>query len=601
MSTVTVHSTQSGALRIPTRAISAYRPGKQGTYHGIALAPLLPKNPEEGLSSLGKGTQSVINDASGAFRTALSLPFEPWLSHPMYPDAPNTHGFQVIGATSATNFGIGLMNLHGAVQSAAHADDIGDKRGVGYKIGDGLVSGLQSAFGADYAVFRVANIGQCVTAGRDPVESARWGDLSNQTGLWGNYLGAALYGGLSISEGLTAWESYSLERKLKGKTDEQQIVYLKNRLHADEDTLIEKEKKRLSKAGYDILDPDDIDRVARENIDKQGEAVALQQQKGMLESQIKFMREHGMCRKDFTLKADKENDELGDFVRQRLGQQILQQHGKELLVQKLKEKKITKLTRRMGAEAVKELEKPADKIELAKIQLSHSNTKWSHTGKAVLYGLGCAGMIALCIFTGGVPALVISILLAFVFMAELRLSYNRMQEMRQDHTAPPGKYDAVMPAASRGLAVATITTSVILAVAFGLLLWPLLIPAALTLLWIVVSSFHLTYIAERRANYIKHLLEEKEKLEIHDFAYIVAHSNNEQIDFGVIEQARDKLSPRDRIGIQQSLSDKPDESAMMKRARYKEAIEKWTIESQKLALDSLCIDLADQFGDRFNT
>lgn len=561
-----------------------------------ALTPLLSTEHAPRFSPLGSRWQPLVNDASSGLRSAIAVPFDSWVASPYYPDTPNTAGFQAIGFTSATNGPIGISNLIGAGESGAHSYTIGDTRAVGYSVLDGTASLAQAAFGFDYGVFRVANIGTVVAP-----ENATWTDLSNATGFWGNVLGAALYLPIAAGEMWKFGESASFASKVAGKgSDKEKIAYLQKRLHADESTLIEKEKKKVVKddpslKGQVVA----IERIAKRNIAEKARAAAVQEQSGLLKKQIEFMRENGMCGKGFSL----EPKELEALVNERLSPSVLEAHGKAILVQRLKEKKVSKLTRRMGADAVKELEKTPDKVELAKIEVSHSKTKWKYFKRGLLYALEGAAFIALCFVTGGAPLWIVlglSIGLAIGFLFEMKWSIERMRDIRDKSDSAPGNWDEAWPIGSAALAIAAAVTMIVITVGTGG--WgALILPLILSSLWIGASGYHYACIQERREKYVDKLLQ-KDRLQLDEFAFVLANVKPHQIKNDLERDLMPKLSPLDRKSIIPLLdAPKTRETFEEKRRRYQKAAEEWQLEKQKLSLMDLQMRLSQRFGtERFN-
>lgn len=550
-----------------------------------ALTPLASRDLAPSFSAQGRQCISVINDGSSALRTVLSIPIEPWASSPYFPESG--HGFQVVGATSATHAGLGLLNLYGSAEGAAHASDIGDTRGVGYKAIDGATSLAQSAFGFDYAAFRVANVAQMITTGDT---AARWGDLSAKTGFWGNVTGAALYGFSAGSYFLLARESGKFKDKLdKFETEGEKVAYLQHRLHADKETLVKKEIKRLEKESPNLAGTEAIERLAERNIGAKAQAVAVDQQKKLLEKHIEFMKENGMCGKGFSLKKE----ELEAVVRERLGADALEEHGKEILVEKLKQKKVEKLTRRLGADAVKELQSP-DKVDLSKIEVSHDKTRSNYKKRALLFALEAAAFVLLTIFTGGTSVLAITIFLAIAFTIELYMSYERMQELRKD-TSTPGKYDEAWPVGYMIFnAVLTAAMYTIMELA-GLAFAPLILPLILSGMWIGTNCYQIYSIRERREQYIDRLFE-KDNLRPDEFIYILENGRPRHLE--KLEKAFDKLNWHDQSGVEQFLKTPEDsETSEQKRKRYIKAAADYILESQKLCLQELAEGLEMRFGE----
>lgn len=562
--------------------------------HTVELLPEVPRSLASNFTNEAQHTQNYINAGAATLGTAFEcasaeMPVtDEWIANPLFPDGP-AHGFHIIGTTSATNVGLGLLHMYKKGQESVQAYEIGDTRGVGLHAVDTAGSLAQAGIGAAHTIFRISSIGELVAESRH-ADPGAWENLTSQSGFAGGVLGGALYTLAAIPEAFKAYDSFAFKRKLdKLETEGEKIDYLKRRLHADEDTLLAKEIKRLEKQDFRLIGTEAVARLAERNIAAQAEALAVERQTGILKNHISAMRKYQICGKGFTLKPE----ELEKVVRTRMSRDELQEHGKKLLVERLKAKKIVKMTRILGPDAVKELENPTDKIELAKIEISHSKKRKEYLCMTVFFVIGAvASFLLICglsALSGPLPLLILTGVLMCVFLAEIHHAHTKLEEVKKHDTSAPGKYDEAWPLSSLAMTAASIAVALALSSSFGLAL-------VLALVWMAMSYKHYKHIGERREKFMDNLMD-KPALDPLEFAYILENGSKDRLEKS-FDKAFDKLNWRDQQEIEEFLkAPEEGESIDQKKKRYLAAIAEWQMEAHKLSLYELATDLECHFGE----
>lgn len=534
----------------------------------IGLQPSPPSSLASNFSPHSKHAQASYVTSASTVYNAMNLPFDQWVDTPVFPDAPTSHAFQIIGITNASATGLGALNLYMLGKEAGKAQKRNDTKGVGYCVAEGMTATAQIGVGVSSTLFRTSCIADVVTSA-DGQNSTYWGSLSNQSGLASGLLSGIVYAGMSIVEAAKAYESYSFKSQLDTfKTESEKIKFLKNRLNGDDEGQASR-----------------VDAVARKNIAAQAEAMALQEQTEVMKGHIETMRKYKICDKDFVPNQEK----LEQLVRSRMSQPALEEHGQKLMAERLKTKRLIEMNRILGTEAVKELQNPISKIELSKIEVSHAATRKKYRNKALFFLGGALLTISLAIVaaaTGGTALLVLSAVMIAVYIREMYMAYKRIQEMDVEDASAPGKYDKGWPIGSIILSVASIAATIVLCSTIGLPLVPLIFSFALALLMIGMNCMHYRYIGKREEQFLEKLLN-KTNLQPPEFSYIAERGSKTQI-----EKAYALLNVRDRKGVDQFLQlPQAGETIQHFRKRYLKAIEQWLEENHKLYLQRLAGEL----------
>ncbi len=577
----------------------------------VAFTPVLSSTMEPTLSSQGPQFQDVVSAFSTVHRYTFSevapgiVPS--WKNSAYYPDLPLSNsssgspGFQLLGATSITTSGFGVLDTYNAVKNGAEAYRIGDTRGIGYSMLEGTLGVTELAYGPVVGTYRVSSIGSLLKAG-DSVASAPWTKVANESGMGLMGLLTVIYGAVAAIETGKAWDSYSFQKKVDKRHDpKEKLAYLKKRLQADEATLLAKEKKKLIKQDHNLTFwTKRLDKLAKANIEAQGKALAIQEQTGQLKEQIALMKKLKIGNQGFTLTQN----QLESVVKKRFSDKGLSAHGKQLLIRNLQQKKIAKMTRLVGDKAVQLITqaKRPNPITLAEIEHASSDMNGRYRKRAALYITGTVLTALSIVFTGGMAAIVLSIGLGLVYGVELYWSYKRMEALRKDDSSPPGARDKIIPLASLALNFAIGTTIAILAAFYPISLSALVLTGIGLLLWAGLNCRQLQYVDERKKRYVERLFH-KPHLEIQEFSYVVTHGTAEQS----MECMR-KLSKKDQKALQErirlqkredtlkGLSVMRVESLPQQQQRFVQACTDWIFELQKLALQPLARELELEFG-----
>ncbi|MBS3904233.1 MAG: hypothetical protein KGZ39_02780 [Simkania sp.] len=528
------------------------------------------KKTEVPISSMGIVSQIQVNDLSGATRTLAGLPVPSWMGSKVYPDVPNSALLQLLGSSTVTNAPIGAYFAYQAARSTKTAYRLGDKRGVILGGVDTFTNVAWSSMGASYAGVRATAIGSMIRP-----TSQGFANASKTFGMVGGILGAILYAGAALYEFLVhpgRIFSKSLASKLaEKKGTHEKVNYLKNRLGLDNQKLMAKACEGKSEAEFQKAALEDLRPMAKRNVQLLGKYHKIETTSGI------------SARK------------LDDLVVAYFGKENLVEYGKTVLAERLRSKKIQKMSRDLGGPeafkaVVEAVNKPgATDAEVAQVVLSKIDAhKKERYQRFPVYAVGAITMALMCVFTGGIGAIVLAGIYELVALAELRISVKRMETLKKDPT-PPGRYDKVIPMLSSALAVGSVVAGFVLANVFGFGLPALIIGVIIAATWIGTNIYHVRCIGKRKENYMDALLK-KRTINLKELDYLCEHLPNKKFK-AFIQDNRliEKLDANEKHKVQ-GLVNSLEGSGLSYRDKLKQAIKTRYIRLEK--------DFVDEFWRR---
>jgi hypothetical protein len=467
----------------------------------------------------GVAGHTAVDDSGSFLRSVSSIPIDSWTSSPFYPDAPNSHSFAVLGQMSVTNVALGALNLYKTAKETVKSHDIGDKKGFRLKLLELGTTFGQVGSGLISEGYSTATIGTMVSA--NPI----WKSIATPLGLAGNITASALYVGSAISDLFSI--DYDFEEKYEKKGG---VDYMRRRLGLDEDALEKKALKDrsasdLAQAGIEYLKP-----FAKRN--------------------LKLLQKHGH---DPKVKNEEE------FIRTFLEADEIALAGENSLVGHLAEKKAEKMSRAIGEESVKKLtklyeESEPEKAEVDKIVLSGlKKTNRMRYMKVAIAIVGLASMLALCIFTSGMPVLVAGILYSIVALSGMVLSISGLVQLKKAKEEAPGVWEKLIPCVGIVGTTFGIGLQIAIASVFTMGIAPIAIGIGVALVYFGLYGYHIYTIDKRRQEHGQYLLDEKKRdCSLEEFNYLCRYMSDNDLAYNV---SPDSLRDEDRAAILRFMRD----------------------------------------------
>lgn len=432
------------------------------------------------LSGKVSSIHDVISDVSMALR-CIGYAVPSLANHP---------ALAIAGVTTAFSMGTGANTAAVNIQKAIKSLEIDDHKGLAEQILNSVGGIAQAGAGTAYLGVRVASVAGAILA-----PNAALSNVTNILANTGNVLFAGLFAFLGAAAGLKLYQGAKGRNKLSAQGDcTAQLLYLQKRIEVSgKDALA-----HLAKKWKDA----DLVRLIEESELSGKELESLFSISGGREGYIQSLKEvvlqkhleRGAVRK---LVKDlkglrKPTADLETFVRKVYSVENLTRIGLEHEMQKMEKRREAKLSRLIGTVCMDKIRKcdltNAEQV-MSTVHSAMDTKRNMNTALLVASAVGAAAMIAACILTGGVGALVVTGVLLAVSLAFIGIDgYGLHQAMKSGEA---GANDKKMLMISSVASFVMMGGAFAITAALSLGVIPLVIAGAIGIIWLGVTLYAL--------------------------------------------------------------------------------------------------------------
>ena len=430
----------------------------------------------------------VVSDVSGVLR---DIAYE-------FPSLANHPALSIAGITTAFSMGNGANAALVNIQQAFKSAEIDDFDGVADRILNGVGGIVQAGAGTAYLGIRVASVAANILPTNETLPA-----MSNILGYIGNGLFAILYVIFSIAAGLKLYQGAKLRNKVTAQGDSSaQLQYLQNRVNVTGGNALSHLAKKWKEADLAKL-MNDSGLSAAELQDLFAEA--HQVTGGVGEKEV-FME----CLKEAALKKhlekvavgqlvkevkglNKPTADLETFIRKVYTVEDLTRIGLDHEIHKMQERREAKLSRFVGETGLKKI-KECDLTNAAKVQEvmtdvhgAMDKTRNVNIALLVVSIIATLAMVASCILTGGVGAIIIMAILFAVSFAFIGIDGYFLHEAMKN--GDPAANDKKLLLISSVASVVMMGAALAITSALSLGIIPLVIAAVVGVVWFGVTLY----------------------------------------------------------------------------------------------------------------
>ncbi len=415
-----------------------------------------------------------------------------------FPSLANHPALSIAGITTAFSMGNGANAALVNIQQAFKAAEIDDYHGLADRILNGVGGIVQATAGTAYLGIRVASVAANVLPTNTTLPA-----VANILGYIGNGLFSILYLLFAITSGLKLYQGAKLRNKVTAQGDSSaQLQYLQNRVHVTGGNALSHLAKKWKEADLaKLVNDSGMSKAELQDLFAEARKVTG----GVGEKEV-FMD----CLKEAALKKHLEKEAVGQLVKEFKGLnkptvdletfarsvysvEDLTRIGLDREIGKMQARREAKLSRLVGAMGLQKI-KECDLTNAAKVQEVMTDvhggmdkTRNINIALLAVSIVAAVAMVAACILTGGVGAIVITAILFAVSLAFIGIDgYFLHQAMKNGE---PGINDKKLLMISAVASLVMMGTAFAITSALSLGIIPLVIAGVIGLVWLGVTLY----------------------------------------------------------------------------------------------------------------